>query len=300
MATGDQNNIVSRLASVLPPSWFQSPSTNETGLLNGFANVAAYIYSLVSFAKNQTRIATASGFFLDLIALDYFGNYFRRKIGENDAVYSQAIRNEILIPRQTRGAIQSVVGNLTKSPVTIFEPWNANDSGGFNMRFAFCEPTSAFGSNAYPYTIFVTAVEPPGAGIPSLSGFGNTWSGFNSGAFYFADLSTVTGGVTNQNIYDAINQTRAAGITAWVNVSAPSYSGGRLNSTFTLDSSLLAYPGPIGSPYLSSLGPILLEILSGVSIDLGLASTSVTISDDLGLVSDHFTTSHTDLGTIYT
>jgi len=240
MATGDQKDVAGRLVSILPPSWFPDPAANKWSLLQGFANVASWCFNLIAFAKLQTRISTATGVFLDLIAFDYFGRGFLRKRGQPDNSFSIGIKREVLRPRQTRAAIIEAVNDLTQTPVTVFEPWNAGDSGGFGRAFAFNEPTAAWGSNAYPYTIFVTAVEPAGAGIPGLSGFNDSWSGFGAGAFFFADLSTVSGLVTNQDIFNAIERSRAAGVTCWVNIGPPPIVGGRLDVDFYLDNTPLS------------------------------------------------------------
>ncbi|HYA07474.1 MAG TPA: hypothetical protein VEF90_16435 [Xanthobacteraceae bacterium] len=238
--TGSQSDIASRLRSLLPPSWFPDPAPDLWSQLQGFANIASWLYGLIAFAKLQTRISTATGFFLDLIAFDFFGRRVRRKPGQNDASLRTLIKSELVRPRQTRAALASAVAALTNAPVTIFEPWNAGDTGGFDGSFAFDEPTSAWGSQHYPYQVFLTAVEPSGAGIPYVSGFDDAQSGFDAGWFYFADPTEANGHVTNQDIYDAINATRAAGITVWTNISAPPVPGGRLDMNFVLDGTPLA------------------------------------------------------------
>ena len=241
MAIGDTANINARLAKLLPSSWFSRSSNPILGAVTGaISDTFAQTYALIQFSKLQTRISTATGGFLDLIGLDYFGLRVQRKASQTDASWAKSIKAEIVRPRQTRASIVKAVNDLTNTPVTIFEPWNAGDTGGFGAAFAFGETAAAWGSTAYPYTVFVTAVEPVGAGIPSLSGFNNTWGGFGAGAFAFADLSRVQGNVTNQNIYDAIEATRAAGVTAWVNIAPPPIAGGRLDINFNLDSTLLS------------------------------------------------------------
>src|SRR5438105_4818067 len=102
MATGDQHNVASRLRQLLPPSWFPDLAPNLWALLQGAGNVFAWLYALISFAKLQTRISTATGFFLDLMGLDFFGRNFPRMKGQSDASYSAAMKKELIRERVTR------------------------------------------------------------------------------------------------------------------------------------------------------------------------------------------------------
>ncbi len=80
MATGDQQDIFTRLRGYLP-RWFgdtaQSPVINA--LLQGLAYSGAYVYGLYAYAKQQTRILTSSDGWLDMIAADFFGLSVQRK-----------------------------------------------------------------------------------------------------------------------------------------------------------------------------------------------------------------------------
>ncbi|RFB80029.1 hypothetical protein DYH55_00300 [Methylovirgula sp. 4M-Z18] len=228
------------MQALVPASWFRDSDQHASALLGGVAANEAFIYSLVQFAKAQTRLQTASDGFLDLLAFDYFGLRFQRKPGETDAAWALSIQNELTRARATRGAVIKAVRDLTGTSVRVFEPWNAADTGGFGAAWALNESASAFGSTAYPYTIFITAVEPIGAGIPNLAGLNDAQGGFGAGEFALADVSLTQGAVTNQNIYDTINATRASGITAWVNIGPPPVAGGRLDMSFYLNATALA------------------------------------------------------------
>ena len=88
MATGDQANTVARLKALLPNGWFAQDSTPILdGFLNGIAWALSFIYSLAAYARLQTRIATATDGFLDLITADFFGDTLPRNYQEDDASF---------------------------------------------------------------------------------------------------------------------------------------------------------------------------------------------------------------------
>lgn len=132
MSSGDQHDAVSRLWSVIPPSWFPSGAPNVTTLLTGFANVASYIYGLISFAKLQTRLETVQGIFLDLFTLDYLARTVRRRAGERDPSLRMRTRRAILQERASRPGMTSAIKNLVGRVPAIIEPWNTRDCGALN------------------------------------------------------------------------------------------------------------------------------------------------------------------------
>ncbi|MEW9304567.1 hypothetical protein [Labrys neptuniae] len=241
MATGDTNNMLARLKAVLPARWFPDTSPILDALLSGFASAASWVYGLIQYAKLQTRIATATDGFLDLAAYDFFGRRIKRRKSQTDISFRRTIQDEVLRERVTRPGVQKAVADLTDNKVTIFEAFNPHDTGGWGVMFAF-NMAGAWGSNTLPYTMFITAVQPQGAGIPNISGFNSPQSGWGAGMFYLADLSGVTGEVTNQDIYDTVEASRAAGVTCWVNIAPPPRNASRLGVDFILGSSVLGSP----------------------------------------------------------
>lgn len=240
MSTGDAPNILARLKAVLPQSWFPDTSPVLDGLLTGFATVGSFVYGLIAYARLQTRVQTATDGFLDLAAFDFFGLRVRRKQSQSDASLRALIQAEVLRERATRFGIQHAVEDLTGNPVRVFETFNPQDSGGWGTyAFAF-DMAGYWGSSSYPYTMFLDVVQPNGAGIPNLAGLDSSYSGWGAGYFYLADLSLVTGAVTDQDIYDTVEATRAAGILTWVRIGQPPVVGGRLDIDFVLDFTLLA------------------------------------------------------------
>lgn len=267
MATGDSNDILNRIRAAISKGWFQYVAPARDALLGGLASGLAFVYSLLSYIQNQTRIASASDFFLDLAAFDFFGLRIQRRPGQPDSTFSPQIRKEVLRTRVTRPGIIRAVNDLTQTAVSMFEPENPQDSGGWGTYLFAFDASGGWGAQL-SYTTFITAVQPVGAGIPNLSGFddsyggwgsppyafvGTGWSnGFSSGfgnlygfgltggQFALADPTLISGAVTNADIYSQIEANRGAGITCWVNITTPPITPSRLDIDFILDKSMLS------------------------------------------------------------
>jgi hypothetical protein len=227
MATGDQADFVNRLAGLLPASWFEPGAGNNPvrdAELNGAAFNLSWIYSLYSYTLLQTRIATATGVWLDRIAWDFFGPAFARSPGETDDTFRVALKAEILRPRQTRAAILIMLQELTGNSGTVHEPWNPYDWGGYSEGVCGYGIALGYGSLQYNNQILVTAVRPNGEGIPIVAGYGMTASGYGvgNGPSEYCDISQMTGPVPDSEIYSRIAQTVAAGITAWTAIESSS------------------------------------------------------------------------------
>ena len=275
IAIGNSNDMVSRLTRLLPTGWWNDGSFNKAdasfinAIKGGLGDGLAWIYSLLQYVKNQTRLTTSSDFFLDLSAYDFFGLRIKRKPSQTDSSLIATIQKEIFRERVTRHGVEQAIEDLTQNEATIFEPMNPQDSGGWGVAFAF-DAGGAWGDDL-PYTMFITAIEPVGAGIPSLAGFDSYpggWGvpqgvtsamlgvpfskGFSNGfgflyllsgtggSFAFADLSQIQGTVTNQDIYDTIEATRAAGVTCWVNITTPAINSGKIGINFTIGETPIA------------------------------------------------------------
>lgn len=219
MATGDAHDLVERVRQLLPRRWFQWGAPFRDALLGGLADGAAQNYSLLTYARKQSRISTASGIFLDLIGWDFFGGRFTRRFGETDLSWQPRILKEILRQRQTRAAITTVLTDLTGISPLIYEAWNAGDAGCYDIgTFAF-DAGLGWGSLDYNNQIFITAFRAPKQGIPLVSGWDMTGGGWDVGLFGVIDTSLITGQITDAEIYANIQQTIAAGTTAWVSLS---------------------------------------------------------------------------------
>lgn len=135
MATGDQADIFGRLRRLLAP-WFgddDAQSSVVAAFLQAPAWALAGVHELLAYAKLQTRIATATDGWLELIAYDFFGDGLPRLQGEQDSAYGLRIRREILRPRVTRAAIEAAMREIPgqANAVRVYEPFNIRDTGAY-------------------------------------------------------------------------------------------------------------------------------------------------------------------------
>ncbi len=223
------SSLATRLGSVLPP-WFSDLANDPalTGFLEGLGSMFGSTLELLNYVFNAQRIATAQGNMLDLIAQDFFGTRIGRNQLETDTAFALRIQQEILRSRDTRSAISLAVQQLTGQVPTIIEPFNPGDAGAWNdsyFGYAF------YGSLQYDpcFLIQVTGIAPSVPPVAGVSGWYDTASGtpgmpggYDQGATAYVP-DEVPG--TNSSLfgiselYDVINQTRAAGVTAWVQLS---------------------------------------------------------------------------------
>jgi hypothetical protein len=222
--TGQIPDIVARLRATLAP-WFPDPAQAPvlTSILTSQADQFAFIYQYLQFAANQTRIKSATGGWLDLIAWDYFGARFLRRINESDASFASRLIKELVRPRQTRAAITQLIVDLVGTPPQIQEAWNPQDWGCYGNPAGGCGYGLAigYGSLQYPNQVFITTLTLPGSGIPGVAGY-NTYFGCYGGGVgsrsEYCDLSQITGALTNAELYADISQVIAAGTIAWVSI----------------------------------------------------------------------------------
>jgi hypothetical protein len=212
---GTAPDMINRLLAVLPP-WFGNAATPVlTPILSGFASVAASVYCLITYVTAQTRIATATDGFLDLIALDFFGRRIQRFAGEIDDAFRARIRKEIFRQRNTVAAIRQMLIDITGRPPVIVEPGMINAcgygiAGGYGVA-------GAYGSLSYPGQVFVTAFRPfQGSGVPMGDGYGASIGGYGIGAIQYGAQPQTSGIATDADIYAAVDSVKLAGVIAWV------------------------------------------------------------------------------------
>jgi hypothetical protein len=240
--TGDAADMLARLRALLPP-WFPSQGQAPVldGVLTGIATTLSYIYSLYAYTILQTRIATATDAWLDIIAWTYFGGRFPRNPGETDLSFRGRILAELIRPRVTRAAIQAAVAELTGYPVRVIEPFATTDTGAWKLRGSGA-PISFYRADTIVRPalwsgrglrcqFFIQCVLPPIFGQLALPAYGLRGSGDGVvGAFWQArgssgatssgvpfisrgDVSATRGAAA---VYALINAMRAAGVTCWV------------------------------------------------------------------------------------
>ncbi len=237
---GDTDNMLERGKALIPRGWFPDDSPVLDGLLSGFASVGAHCHALLAYVGKQTRIGTATDGFLDLAAYDFLGLRVRRKPGQSDESFRALILREIFRERVTRAGIKSAVEDLTQLQARMFEPFNARDTGGLDTGYLGFDMVGRYGAIDLPRTIFIALLNPVGAGLPGAPGFDDGLGGIDVPPEQFGDIAKVIGPVTHQDIYDTINDTRAAGVTAWVAIGYPPEA--HLDGEFQLDISELVGP----------------------------------------------------------
>jgi hypothetical protein len=220
---GDQADITRRIKAVLPTGWFADTSPVLDSILSGVSQVWVWIYDWIAYAKSQTRVETASGLWLDLITLDYFGPGLPRRSGETDNHFRHRIKSNLLRERVTRSAIITVLTELTGRPPKIFEPAHCLDTGGYGVSpitrggLAY-SAAGGWGSLALPFQCFIIAYRPVTAGIATVSGWGCPLGGYGAGAIEYADLSLMEGRLADSEIYTAISSTLPIGVIGWTKI----------------------------------------------------------------------------------
>lgn len=199
---GSIDDFSARLRGLLPFGWFPAaPQGLEeeeapvlVAVLRGFGTVFSAIWTLMEECSNQTRLATMSGAFLDMLAADYLGaEGLPRRASESDADYRTRIVSSLVAPRNTRQAVRDALVAVTGVEPIIIEPLNAAD----------CHALGSFAS--------------PAAGGGYGYGSASLRYGSQSGGQFF--LQTTMGQAPDmQVIYQVIERTAASGVTSWVRV----------------------------------------------------------------------------------
>jgi hypothetical protein len=244
MATGDQDDMLGRLLTVVPARWFPALSPVLTALLSGLAAGWAAMYAQIAYLVLQTRVATATGSWLDGVSWDFFGGMLPRLVNETDAQFSLRIRQNFFAPKVTRAAVAAALFNLTGREPWIFEPRNTSDSGGYG---SITHPklggsrgysvAGGYGNLLLPFQEFIVAYRPVGQGIAVVTGYGTIpistqgagvngaygtgtggtgYNGGSAGAIEYGNLSEIVGQITDADIYAAAANTLPAGNIAWM------------------------------------------------------------------------------------
>ena len=178
MAIGDQNDIAGRIRSALPARWFPLTAPGSAsatpvldGVLAGLGWVWAWLYSMITYANLQTRLATSTDVWLDLLALDFFGLRVQRLSPESDTQFRTRIKAEILRPRATRAAVAQALTDLTGRAPVIFEPARPADTGGYTIGGVGYGVGGGYGDLHLPFQAFITAYRPHGGGVANVAGY---------------------------------------------------------------------------------------------------------------------------------
>ncbi len=243
MATGDINDFILRMKAVLPNGWFPSESNTTqapvlTALLNGPAWAQSWLYSLIAYAKDQTRISSATDVWLDIIALDYFGNnqtrsadtsdiaFPSRRPGETDSVFRQRILRNLLLPKATRGSMIAAITALTGTAPKVFEPGYAYDTGGYGENYnktwtgLAYNYAGGYGSLVLPFQAFITVYRPLTQGIPLVGGYYGAGyhvgaGGYNVGAIEYVDQDMISAQISDSDIYALVDDVAPVATIMW-------------------------------------------------------------------------------------
>lgn len=215
-------DIYKRLRDQLPQGWFESDDFNLNTVLQAYISTAYFNYNdQLLYLILQTRIKTATDINLDNISQDFFGNQLPRRNGESDTLFRNRILANLLREKATRNGMSNSLYLLTGYYPTIFEPWNPFDCGGYNVYEALAYNTvGSYGSGSYPAQVFIDVY------VDQYTGMGN-YSGYNSypfgyGAYgapaigWYGGQSLNIGIISDNDIYQLINMTKAEGVLCWV------------------------------------------------------------------------------------
>lgn len=218
MATGDRSDQLRRLKALLP-RWFGDRSATLDALLSGFAYVQAFLFDLIAYAKLQTRVRTATGGWLDLISSDFFGDAVPRLAGQSDSSFRTRIIINLFRKRGTRAAVVAVLEDLTGRTPTIFEPLRVADTGAYAIPTSGYGVAARYGSALLPYQGFVIAYRPLGSGIPYVAGYGIPTGAYSTPSrSAYASLGDALDGISDADIYAAIDSVKVAGTVAWTRI----------------------------------------------------------------------------------
>ena len=215
-AMGSSANIAWRVWRTIPKGWFAWLAPIRDALIGGVSDSFAWAYGLISYAKAQTRLATAYGVWLDILCYDFLGLTLTRS-GAADDAFRRVIKATVLQERVTRQGMINAITTLTGQAPWIFEPWNTYDTGGYGCaQFGYGTGQGGYGNMGLPAQVFMQVHRGGPSGIPNVAGYTDSPGGYGQGAVEYVGLTTEQNGITNQTIETAINLTKPTGSTVWL------------------------------------------------------------------------------------
>lgn len=222
MAIGDQQDVSDRLWGVVPRRWFgdsQPQAPVSVAALQAPAWALSFTYGLAAFARQQARIATATGGWIDLTLYDFFSPNLPRGATETDDQYRLRGRREVFRDRNTRNAYDRAVFDLTGNHPRIFEGFEPIDTGAWDVSVTGWDVAGAWGEDGVngDGVVLIDVLNPTGYGLPNAPGWDSTDGGYDFAPFHFEEDAASTGsGPTILDILAAIERVRTAGIRVWV------------------------------------------------------------------------------------
>src|SRR6266550_1991725 len=183
MATGDAADILSRVKHLLPSRWFAWVAPYRDAVIGGLSDLASWSYSWIIYARLQSRLATATSLWLDILCYDFLARNLLRA-GATDSVFRILIKATILKERVTRPGMSTAVTTLTGNVPWIFEPWNTGDTGAYSSstkkygQFGYGVGKGGYGSMQLPGQVFMRVVRGFPGGVPGVGGYGSGEGGY--------------------------------------------------------------------------------------------------------------------------
>ncbi len=222
IAKGDQADMLARLRALLPNGWFSGSSPVLDTVLSGLAWALAQVYALIAYARLQTRLATATDGFLDLIAFDFFGQTLPRKSQESDPSFRKRIQAQLLIEKGTRTGLIKSLTLLTGRAPLVFEPTRGQDTGYYDTPTTMgYDVAGAYGEYDLNHQAFVIAYRPTTSGIPGIAGYDDPQGAYDvpTSSTEYTDQSMINGYLSDADIYNAIDQVKPVGTIVWTAIS---------------------------------------------------------------------------------
>lgn len=230
MSTGDSKDIVSRVKKLIPHRWFVFTAPYRDAILGGLADLAAWNYGWIGYARAQSRLSTAYGIWLDIFAYDFLGKFLVRNSIADDA-FRKVIRATILQERVTRAGMINAVTILTGTPPFLFEPWNTFDTGSYSGpkktgatqygSFGYNVGQGGYGNMALNDQVFIKVTRGAGSGVPGVGGYANNIDGWGVGSVEYVGIASELSGITDAIIYQVINMAKPTGTTMWTAFQSP-------------------------------------------------------------------------------
>jgi hypothetical protein len=231
---GDIPDILARLKSLIPNGWFGSTTPVLDSVLTGIATVDANIYALAQYAQLQTRIKTATGGWLDLIAMDFYGSSFPRGNAESDGSYRTRILASLFSKANTRAVITAALEDLTGSVPLIIEPWSVQDTGEWDgigsQTITFWDVETP--QNPSHWTSNFAATFYVQIAVPPLSLLSRAWlPAYDQQSYYdtysadFIDISSAQMSMTSE-VIALIERLKGCGVQAFVQFTGNPGRGG--------------------------------------------------------------------------
>jgi hypothetical protein len=220
----NQQDIFRRIKAVLPSRWFGEVTPVIDSVLNALASGWLGVFNLLNYIKMQTRISTAFGGWLDLIAKDFFDYRVSRRQRETDDSFRSRIYMELLRDRCTRAAIYDLLTDLTGRSPVIFEPTNPQDTGCYGSLVspgignAGYGVSGGWGNLNMPFQVFVRAFRAETAGVAMVCGWGGSIGGYGAGLSAYISAEMNSPQADDFEIYQSVSNNSPVATIVWMSI----------------------------------------------------------------------------------